>query len=191
MFQNSSSGSGWGFCHHNTYLDLYWRGVADHDSNLSCGQDTWYIVGVTFDDSADSATYYRYTIGTGVLSTHTVAVTGNPSGSNGTYTVSKADFTVLYSQISEVKVWSIALTDAEMRNQILSLVKHYANQAQPSSLELYLPLDDNPIQTGINNLIFRDLSGNGRNGTGVDADGDSAVVGESILSYPPKIGNSD
>lgn len=91
-------------------------------------------------------------------------------------------------EITEFAVGTGAITDAEVLNISLSYIKSIPLQTQISGIKLYLPLDEYPLTTGINGLTFNDLSGNGNTGTGVDADGDSAVVGESILSYPPRIG---
>lgn len=91
--------------------------------------------------------------------------------------------------IREVAMWSVVLSASERSLIENSKLRGMPLQVQPSNLIFYLPLDDHPNQAGINNLVFKDLSGNGNNGTGVDANGDSAVIGETVLSYPPKIGN--
>ena len=58
-------------------------------------------------------------------------------------------------------------------------------QIQPANLKIYLPLDDHPEGTGtINTLTFVDRSSNTNDGTGVDADNDSDIVAEEVLSYP-------
>jgi hypothetical protein len=90
-------------------------------------------------------------------------------------------------EISEMAIWQSALTAGEISQLANSRIKGMPLQIQPTNLVLYLPLDENPLTTGINGVQFDDYSGNGNNGTGVDADGDSLIIGESVLSYPPKV----
>ena len=67
-----------------------------------------------------------------------------------------------------------------------SKVKGIPLQIQPSSLKLYLPLDDFADNTALDTTVdgYVDRSGNGNHGQGVDADGDSTNTAESVLSYP-------
>jgi len=93
--------------------------------------------------------------------------------------------------INEVAVWDIALTAGEISLLFNSKLKRMPLQIQPANLKLYLPMDDHPEGAGINTAVFRDLSGNGNDGTGVDADGDSTIESETVLSYPQDIGYVD
>lgn len=93
----------------------------------------------------------------------------------------------LNGKITEVMIYNIALTASEITQLYNACIKSLPLQIQSSNIGGYWGLDDHPIQTGINNLVFKDLSGNGNSGTGVDADGDSLIIGESVLSYPSEI----
>lgn len=56
---------------------------------------------------------------------------------------------------------------------------------QIGSCSLYLTLDDRPDgETGISGTVYKDKSGNGNDGTGVDATANSINVAETLLSYP-------
>lgn len=92
---------------------------------------------------------------------------------------------VFAGTITELAIWTSILTSQEISLLVNSKIKGMPKQIQPVSLVLYLPLDENSIATGINGVQFDDYSGSGNNGTGVDADGDSLIIGESVLSYPP------
>ena len=89
--------------------------------------------------------------------------------------------------MTECAIWDTNLTAAEVSQLYNSKVKGMPLQIQPSSLVGYWSLDDYPSGAGtISGYTFKDQSGNGNDGTGVDADNDSDTIGETILSYPPK-----
>ena len=84
-------------------------------------------------------------------------------------------------------MWSLdsTMTDPEIEALAFSRVKRMPLQIRTSELFLYLPLDDYPEGHGtLASTTWKDLSGNGNDGSGTDADGDSDVVAESVLSYP-------
>jgi len=87
-------------------------------------------------------------------------------------------------KITEVEACFAELTADEVAILASSMIKRMPLQIQPSSLQMYLPLDDFTSGTGINGKTFFDLSGNGNSGTGVDGDNDSICIAEEILSYP-------
>lgn len=93
--------------------------------------------------------------------------------------------------ITEIVIWSSSTvpTTTDISN-LYSKIKTIPLQVKISDLTGgYWPLDENPLITGINAVQFDDYSGQGNTGTSVDADGDSLIIGESILSYVPPIGN--
>ena len=90
-------------------------------------------------------------------------------------------------QITEVCLWNTALTADEISLLYSSRLKGISLQIKPANLKLYLPLDDHASGTALNTTVFKDLSGNGNDGTGVDTDADSFTTAE-ILNYPPAIG---
>ncbi len=90
------------------------------------------------------------------------------------------------SSVSSVDYWEYALSDDEINSLYISGLKRFALQVRPSNLELCVPLDDYADGTGtMNGFVFKDLSGNGNDGTMVDSDGDSTAVAETVLSYTP------
>lgn len=88
--------------------------------------------------------------------------------------------------INEVAVWSTQLSTGEISQLYKGKVKRMPLQIQPSSLVGYWPLDDYADGTALNTDAdgYKDLSGNGNHGQGVDADNDSLNVAETVLSYP-------
>jgi hypothetical protein len=60
------------------------------------------------------------------------------------------------------------------------------NALQIPGIDVYLPFDDfsdgSALSTTAN--AYKDLSGSGNHGTGIDADGDSLNKAEEVLSYP-------
>jgi len=81
--------------------------------------------------------------------------------------------------LTEVALWDVALTESEIKLLANSRQKGMPLQIRPDHLKLYLPLDDHP--DGTTNGSFKDLSGNGNDGTGYNG-----VIsrGEEVLSYP-------
>ncbi len=90
-------------------------------------------------------------------------------------------------KLSEVSIWSEALTAGEVFLLYNSKVKGMPLQIQPANLVGYWPLDDFSDGTVLDTSVdgYKDRSGNGNDGTGVDADGDSTNVAEQVLSYQP------
>ena len=86
--------------------------------------------------------------------------------------------------ITEYAMWSSVLTVEEVELLHSSKVKGMPLQIQSVNLAVYLPLDDHPEGTAINTTAFKDQSGNSYHGAGIDVDGDSSVVGETVFSYP-------
>ena len=87
---------------------------------------------------------------------------------------------------SEFVFWNIVLSDDEIAQLYSSRIKRIPLQIKPNNIIMYLPLDDFADGTPLNTDVdgYKDLSGNGNHGQGVDADGDSYNVAETVLSYP-------
>ena len=120
---------------------------------------------------------------------------GSPVTKTGNWHIGLAGLstTPLYfpGLIDEVTIWNVALTQTEIDLLYNSKIKGMPLQIRPANLVLYCPIDDQETGTSADGDIVRDLSGNGNNGTGVDGANNTGLawVGESVLSYPPKIGN--
>ena len=127
-------------------------------------------VGVTYPVSLDTCTV-------GVLD----RVTGKVDLYNGSLT--------------EVAVWDVALSANQIKQLSDSRVKGMPLQFKDADnngtqdLQLYLPLDDFANGTALDTSTdgYKDLSGNGNHGTGVDSDGDSKNIAEEVLSYPAQV----
>ncbi len=86
-------------------------------------------------------------------------------------------------QITEVAVWSEALTLEEIKLLHSSRLKRIPLQIQPDNLLAYWPLDDHPNNETANSadgFIFKDISGNGHDGTVTECN----AKAEEYLSYP-------
>ena len=80
---------------------------------------------------------------------------------------------------------SDVLSSAEILNLYKSKMKR--DPLQLNNLLQFLSLDDFSDGTALDTSAdgYKDSSGNGNDGTGVDADGDSTNIAEEVLSYPP------
>lgn len=92
-------------------------------------------------------------------------------------------------QIYDFSIWTGTNGDTDdIESNILysSRVKRIPLQVQSAKLQTYMPLDQGEDGSLLNTTanFYQDISGNGNHGTGVDADGDSLNVGESVLTYP-------
>ena len=85
--------------------------------------------------------------------------------------------------VNEVDIYNKELTQTDVDLLYASKVKRLPIQLSPVA---YYPLDQGSDGTALSTTadFYKDLSGNGNHGTGVDADGDSLNVAESVLSYP-------
>ncbi len=89
-------------------------------------------------------------------------------------------------KVSEAAIWDVVISDNEIALLANSKVKGIPLQIQPANLQFYAPLDDFVDGTNLNTDAngYKDRSGNGNDGQGVDADTDSLNIAEQILSYP-------
>lgn len=91
--------------------------------------------------------------------------------------------------IAEVAIWNVELTAGEIELLASSRMRGMPLQIQPSNLQAYWPLDDEPDGTSGDGDTFKDLSGNGRDGTGDDgaANDDLTVDNSEPLSVQPYV----
>jgi len=167
-------------------------GIIFYEWQQTPSTDTWINYVVTYNKN-NGATERAKLYKDGVLQSTTVNVEGNPDvydsdipvaigagRSNGTYN------SFLNGEIKEVYIWDgVELSQTEATLLSDSKVKRIGHQIQPSSLVLYSSLDDFADGTDLNTDAdgYKDSSGNGNHGQGVDADGDSLNIAETVLTY--------
>lgn len=155
----------------------------------------WYWLFMTYDDAGDRyVRIYKSLYSGGSFGSITEAsYSAQTQGAGAIIDDSSGDWSIACQvqngnpnnmTSSEAYIYSKILTPTEMTIIAKSQISGIGTQF--SNCILHVSLNDNPIQTGINGLTFTDLSGNGNNGTGVDSDGDSSIIGEGLLSSPPQ-----
>ncbi len=153
--------------------------------------DIWYHFAATKNTGGDPATAMNFYInglletitetGDGVFGTMTnnlnVGFFGRTSGTFRAY---------VGGTLSDVAIYNKVLSATEISILSSSRVKRMPLQISPSNLLAYWPLDDQPDGTSGDGDTFRDLSGNGNNGTGDDGANNTGLtaLAEFILSYP-------
>lgn len=145
----------------------------------------WHHVVTTFDRALGSNRVKLYIDGVHEASNN--AADGDVNTSTGGLELGRWGTATNYfnGKLNEFYFWKgVALTQAEIDQLYASKGKRIGLQIQPSSLKVYLPLDDHPEGTALNTTVFKDISGNGHDGTGTDVDGDSSTVAENLLTYP-------
>lgn len=87
--------------------------------------------------------------------------------------------------ITEVAIWNTVLTVEEISLLASAKVKGMPLQIQPSNLQGYWPLDDQPDGTSFDGDTAVNRSGNSNNGTGDDGGNNTGLTAkaEEILSY--------
>lgn len=152
---------------------------------------TWYHLCAAY----GSNTLNLYVNGSDVNASLAAGTDGSGNYTDGgvdNHVIGAADdlssYTAVGTSVSEYSVWTKKLSANEIANLANPNLRRKPLETQPSSLKVYLPLDDRPIgESGLGGDTFADMSGNGNDGTGVDADNDSTVVGGEPLSYPPGV----
>ena len=88
--------------------------------------------------------------------------------------------------INEVAIWDVVSSQNEVDLLAKAKVKGMPLQIQPSSLVMYLPLDDQPDGTSFDGDTAVDRSGNSNDGVGDNGGNNSGLTAtaESVLSYP-------
>lgn len=88
------------------------------------------------------------------------------------------------------KIYVFALWNSVLSSTSISMLSNSGDirlplQIEPANLVAYYPLDDFSGGTALSTAAggYKDLSGNGNNGQGVDANGNSLNVSEDVLSY--------
>uniref|UniRef100_A0A6M3KQH3 Putative lectin/glucanase superfamily protein n=1 Tax=viral metagenome TaxID=1070528 RepID=A0A6M3KQH3_9ZZZZ len=175
-------------------FNFYSTGAAWHEwitDDAVIAATTWQHVAVTY-TYGTGASIVMYVNGVPQAGSwaagngNAVPLVNNDSGAIGQYGRDVGPANYWDGTITEVYIWNALLTQPQISLLSDSKIKGVGLQIALTSLLAYWPLDENPLATGINAVQFDDYSGNGNNGTGVDADGDSLIVGETILSYPPR-----
>ena len=170
------------YCKRNGTDDMYKANCNSSDISLN----TWIFVCGVMDNSTNITLYIN-----------DKSFTGGDNGWNNTNIptvpatigagqVGSSRNDILDGKISEVAIWDTNLSTEEVSLLYNSKVKGIQRQIKPNNLVGYWPLDDFPDGTSLDTSSggYKDRSGNGNDGTGVDADGDSTNIAEEVLSYP-------
>lgn len=199
---NSVSGNNGRILHKNGTFTIFWfdsdSGLGANDNDIAFGL---YHLGFTaIQTTAKTTTDYINIIGvwdsgvTWKLYIDNIEVaTGSKGGTGGTSVdplilgldedLSTAGFN---GDINEVYVWTgYILTEAD-RVTLNSKGKRIGLQISPANLKLYLPIDDIADGVSADGATFKDLSGNGNDGTGDDGANNTGLIGaaETLLTYP-------
>lgn len=153
-------------------------------TNLDLTSGSWINIIWTFDNTSGvTTTVYK----NGTAASDTVS-----SGSNVSPANSSSNFTIGYEyetprsaidgKITELAIWDVVLSQAEISHIARSRVKRMPLQVQKSNLLLYWPLDEcaDGLTTCSASGFFKDLSGNGLNGTIVNT---PTGIAEGGLTY--------
>jgi hypothetical protein len=149
---------------------------------------TWYHIVETYDGSRNASGVNLYvnaveegSIQTDALTTDTI-VTNEPLRIGA----KKNNGVPFDGSLTEIAMWSVELTQAEVSQLYNSRIKGMPLQIQSSSLIAYWPMDDGADGTSADGQTFKDLSGTGNDGTGDDGANNSGLTnkGEEVLSYP-------
>ena len=150
--------------------------------------DTWYHLACTW--TADN-TWVFYVDGSSVTSTvFSDSGTGVSTGAGATpFEVGRSTLQQagnLDMDASDVALWSSVLTANEVAQLAKSKGKRMPLQISPSTLLVYLPLDEEEDGTSADGDTFRDLSNNGLSCTGSDGANNTGLtaVAETVLTYP-------
>lgn len=89
-------------------------------------------------------------------------------------------------KITEVAMWNVVLTQAQVSQLALSRVKRMPLQISPSNLIFYSPLDDQPDGTSFDGDTALDYDATANNGTGDNGANNTGLTAkaEEVLSYP-------
>jgi len=141
--------------------------------------NTWIHLAGTFNSSDNNNKLYVDGTNTATVAISIVSTTDFNIGKRG-------DGVFLNCIVTDVAIWTTVLTDAEISLLADSKIKRIPLQIQSSSLVVYLPLDDEEDGSSSDGDTFRDLSGNGNNGTGDDGANNTGLTAkaEEVLSYP-------
>jgi len=143
----------------------------------------WHHIGFSYDGTSTAAGLELYVDGIQITKsfvTETLSATilnnfnlqiGARNGLSGNAFV---------GSLSDACIWDDIVSAGGFAQIYNARLKGMPLQIQLSDLLGYWPLDDHPNGINVNTLTFKDLSGNGNNGTGVGG----VAEAESMLSYP-------
>jgi len=137
---------------------------------------TWYHIAVVLDGTNNGILYVD-----GVNAANK-ATGKNPQGMTAVVCASNIGGRYLNGTISDLGIWSAALSSDEVSLLHSSRMKYLVPQIQAANLKVYLPFDDfadGATASGANTII--DRSGNGNHGTPINSPVGKA---EAFLSYP-------
>ena len=174
---------GWGLGIDNEGEPFSWT-IGNNSSDINCtpiNDGVWRNITSVFDQLGNEMRHYI----NGSLDCTETSYNDNSGTTNAPIRICEDGSEAVGGElkISDVAIWSVELTPAEIAHIGASRVKGMPLQIQADNLVAYFPLDDIPSGTSVNSQTFRDLA-NDNTLTGTDGDGDTTSIGEEILSYP-------
>lgn len=177
FYVSSSDSNGLGFSRDTTSGEMYAK-----SGGLSF--DAYQHAAVTWDGGFDASEDVIFYID-GDVEAHTADQDGGgsvDSNADGNLYIGNraANDRTFDGELSELYMWDVVLTPAEIKILADSKVKGIGLQIQPDHLIAYWPLDDEPDGESTDGDTFRDSSSNTNTGT---ASGGTAKA-EEVLSHP-------
>lgn len=153
--------------------------------NLGFTDGEWHFFVICLDNNDNGPTVYYDSV-----SQTTISHLGGNADNMGNFSSDARIFSSLIGHTTDIILWSQSsvpsqsfvdeLYDNRIKRNVLQIFNKYNITLNGG----YWPLDDVPNGVSINSKTFRDLSGNGNDATGVDAQDDSLGAAEEFLSYP-------
>jgi len=165
-------------------------GYADHDSNITWNINKWVAIVITGDkgNSSSGLTFYYRELDSSTITTYNRSWDDRGDTKTVAGYIGRNQFGEYFNgQIAEVCIWgNRLLMDAQARQLLSSYSKGFARQMYPADIKEYWLLDDQPDGTSGDGDTFKDISGNGKNGTGDNGGNNTglAMAAEQVLSYP-------
>jgi len=182
---NSLGSNGWWFSISGSSANDIQFTFADTDffSSGAISTGEWTHLAVTYDGS--NVRFYKNGNADGVT-----ASSASITNSADTFKIGR-EYNVygttayLNGQITDLAVWSAVLTAGEIELLADSKIKRMPLQIQPTNLNGYWPMNDEPDGSSADGNTFIDQSGNGNNGTGDDGANNTGLTAkaEEVLSY--------
>ncbi len=160
-------------------------------SDNSLTLNVWQHIGMTWDGSLTAANVKFYVNGIETSYKTTQDGTGTPNDNSaddiyiGNRNLTPEPDRGIDSIMSDIVIWGAVNTSDNMLQLASSKVKRIPLQVNPSNLQAYWALDDEPDGTSVDGNTFIDLTGNGNTCTGNNGANNTGLLAkaEEVLTY--------